>query len=230
MIEVETAVKTLYDEDYYLRGQETGKSLYTDYRWLPELTMPMVQRMISYLAIRHGDTILDYGCARGYVVKAFHRLGYLVRGMDCSDWAIRHADPEVAGLCFHASNLYGYRADWIIAKDVLEHMDDTTLREWLREASEAARKGVFAVVPLSPAHGQPYVVPEYEQDITHIQRRNLMEWADLFTEYFPGFRIVAAHRVKGIKDNWAHYREGNGFITALWEMKETVDEGGENLQ
>ena len=30
-----------FDEDYYERGAETGKSLYSHYRWMPELTIPM---------------------------------------------------------------------------------------------------------------------------------------------------------------------------------------------
>jgi len=51
-----------YDADYYLRGIETGKSCYQNYRWLPELTMPMVMRIIDYLHIRPDQTILDYGC------------------------------------------------------------------------------------------------------------------------------------------------------------------------
>ena len=39
-----------YDEDYFLRGKQTGKSLYEDYRWLPELTRPMVATGIGLRA------------------------------------------------------------------------------------------------------------------------------------------------------------------------------------
>ena len=57
-----------YDADYFLRGKETGKSLYENYRWLPDLTTPMVCSIISHLGIRSGDTILDFGCAALNVV------------------------------------------------------------------------------------------------------------------------------------------------------------------
>ena len=38
-----------FDEDYYERGAETGKSLYSHYRWMPELTIPMCHHIAKYL-------------------------------------------------------------------------------------------------------------------------------------------------------------------------------------
>ncbi len=73
-----------YDADYFLRGKATGKSLYEDYRWMPGLTIPMVRSMISHLGIANADMVLDFGCARGYVVRAFRELGYLAYGYDTS--------------------------------------------------------------------------------------------------------------------------------------------------
>ena len=66
----------VYDADYFLRGKQTGRSLYENYRWLPDLTIPMVAAMIRHLGIKPDDKILDFGCARGYVVKAFREMGY----------------------------------------------------------------------------------------------------------------------------------------------------------
>src|SRR3954469_1999410 len=86
-----------FDSDYFLHGKQTGKSLYEDYRWMPELTIPMVERMIAHLGIVKGDTILDFGCARGYAVRAFQQLGYDAWGIDCSGWAIENCDKAVVG-------------------------------------------------------------------------------------------------------------------------------------
>src|ERR1019366_3070489 len=63
-----------YDADYYLRGKQTGVSLYEDYRWMPELTVPMVGAIRDHLFIEQGETVLDFGCARGYIVKAFREV------------------------------------------------------------------------------------------------------------------------------------------------------------
>jgi len=69
-----------FNEDYYERGVELGISGYSNYRWMPELTIPMCHEMINILNIKDDETILDFGCAKGYVVKGFrllHKIAYI---------------------------------------------------------------------------------------------------------------------------------------------------------
>jgi cyclopropane fatty-acyl-phospholipid synthase-like methyltransferase len=197
--------KIMYDADYYLRGKQTGKSLYENYRWMPELTKPMMCSMVSHLGIEPDDTILDFGCARGYTVRAFREAGYNAWGCDQSQWAINNCDKTVEDFLYWGKVIY-MEFDWIIAKDVLEHIEDISYTmEWLKTAG----KGIFAIVPL--AHSKEYDVPEYEKDITHIHRRPLSWWVSQFHQ--PGWSVEARYRVKGIKDNYSQFPTGNGFIT-----------------
>lgn len=203
-----------YDADYFLRGKQTGKSLYENYRWMPDLTIPMVNAIIDHTRILKSDTILDFGCARGYIVRAFREMGYNAWGYDISEWALRNADEEVqqylSGDLYHSFTTNDY--DWIIAKDVLEHINYIALT--INDLLGAARKGVFVVVPLSEWDGTEYVIPEYEKDVTHVQRLSLMSWLAMFIR--PGWAVTASYRVPGVKDNWHKpgWERGNGFITA----------------
>lgn len=203
-----------FDADYFLRGQASGKSLYKDYRWMPELTIPMCCAMVKYLEIAVNDRILDFGCARGYTVKAFREMGYDARGVDVSQWAIENADDAVKKYvdeCPH--NKLGVRLyDWVLAKDVLEHVPDAV--EAVANLMHTAKKGVFAVVPLSLSDGERYVIKCYEKDVTHIHRLPLPMWVAMFAR--PGWEVTASYRVRGVKDNyWRPGMEmGNGFITA----------------
>lgn len=198
-----------YDADYFLRGKQSGKSLYENYRWLPDLTIPMVSRMIAYLGIKPEDTILDFGCARGYIVRAFREMGYNAWGYDISKWAIENADKEAAMYLYRDEiELCNCRFSWVIAKDVLEHvLELSSTIDMLRNIT---RKGIFAVVPL--AHGSKYDVREYEEDITHIHRRPLQWWVGHFHQV--GWSVEARYQVDGIKDNYAQWKTGNGFIVA----------------
>ena len=63
-----------YDEDYFERGLSSGKSGYDNYRWLPELTIKFAYKIIKELNLREGDRVLDYGCAKGFFVKALRIL------------------------------------------------------------------------------------------------------------------------------------------------------------
>lgn len=208
---VRSADGSVYNEDYFLRGKESGKSLYTNYQWLPELTIPMVRAIAAHCGIQKQDRILDFGCARGYVVRAFREEGYDAWGIDISEWAIRNADDGIKpylNWCANGPCLVAKEFDWVIAKDVLEHVE--AIDETVDTLKVTASKGIFAVVPL--AHGREYDVPEYEKDVTHIHRRPLQWWVSHFHQ--AGWSVEARYRVNGVKDNYAHYSTGNGFITA----------------
>ena len=198
-----------YDADYYLHGRESGKSLYDNYRWLPDLTIPMVHRMADHLGITTNDTVLDFGCARGYTVKAFREsLGIECYGIDVSEWAIANADEKVREFV-SCTDKVPLGMDWIIAKDVLEHVPQVA--DAIDAMMEVAKKGVFAVVPLSMFDGQPYIVADYELDVTHIHRLCLSSWAKFFMR--PGWTVEGAYMVDGVKANYQTWQWGNGFLT-----------------
>ncbi len=202
---------TQYDADYYLRGRDSGKSLYDNYRWLPSLTMPMVSRIISHCGIQPQHRVLDFGCARGYTVRAFRDMGYNAWGCDVSKWALDNCDPSVKD--YVTDNVCGFPLnsfDWVIAKDVLEHVPDAV--DAIDKIMDMSRVGVFAVVPLSISDGGTYLVQEYEKDVTHVHRLTLATWARMFIRH--GWAVTMAYRVPGVKDNYAEYERGNGFLTA----------------
>ena len=105
-------------------------------------------------------------------------------------------------------NLFGKWYDAVLAKDVFEHIEPEELANVLQDLSKITDR-LFVAVPLGD--GDKYIVPEYEGDITHIIRNDKSWWADLFlrngweTQFFT-------YLLKGVKDNWAHYPEGNGFF------------------
>jgi len=207
----------VYDADYFLRGKETGKSLYTDYRWMPDLTIPMVKAIGVHLEMPRGSRVLDYGCARGYMVKAFNSVGYPAYGFDPSQWVIDHCDPEVAHcVTTDWADIESRKYDWVVAKDVLEHVPAEDLGDTIRRIKSVTEAGIFAVVPLAEEWGQTYVVPEYEADVTHRVRINLHDWMSLFVSVLGnGWTVTASYRVAGVKDNYYDkYPTGNGFITA----------------
>lgn len=200
-----------FDEDYYMNGIKTGKSLYSSYSWKPELTIPMVQAIINHLGIYRHDTILDFGCARGYVVRALREIGYTAYGHDISLWALENADGRAYQYLSRTEEVaFGLEPDWIIAKDVLEHIFDVA--NTITKLMDNATKGVFVVVPLAAFDNGRYVVEDYELDITHIHRLALPSWTAMFMR--PGWSVEARYRLCGVKDNYGQYPDGNGFITA----------------
>lgn len=200
-------MKSLFNEDYYERGIEKGISGYTNYRWIPELTIPLAARMIEYLGIQQDDKILDYGCAKGYLVYAFRLLHREAYGYDISDYALSCAPREVES---YISNTLDCEKmyDWVIAKDVFEHLEKETLEQLLDRLRKMTKK-LFVIVPLG--ENGNYVVPAYEHDVTHIIREDLDWWKEIMCKH--NFKVVSAeYKVRFIKENYANYDKGNGFL------------------
>ena len=199
-------MKNLYDENYFERGIENKKSCYTNYRWIPELTIPLAFSMIEYLNILPDEKILDFGCAKGYLVKAFRLLHRQAFGYDISDYAKQSAPYEVKKFFVES---YEGDYDWVISKDVFEHVPYEEIDDLLKKLSHSTRK-MFCIIPLGE-NGQ-YVIPAYELDVTHIIREDLNWWREKFSA--NGFVVKnATYTAPHIKENWSNWKRGNGFFT-----------------
>jgi len=206
----------LYNEDYFEHGIEKGISCYSNYRWIPELTIPMAMAMIDWLHLSRDAQILDYGCSRGYLVKALRLLHRQAWGCDISKYAIDNCDKDVEQFCFQCycdkSNSeiipFNFNFDWCISKDVFEHISVEDLPEVVSLIGQRCQK-MFAVIPLGD--GNTFNVPAYNKDITHITAQTSDWWADIFVK--NGWEVDKFYySMKGIKDNWADYGFGNGFF------------------
>ncbi len=206
----------VYNEDYFERGLQKGVSCYMNYRWLPELTIPMAMTIIDYLGIGREHTILDFGCAKGYLVKAFRLLYRQAWGVDVSEYAIQNVDPTVKEYCHliedpNDVNHYDFVLndwDFIIAKDVFEHISEEGMR-WFLDRMYAKR--VFAVIPLGD-NGN-YRCPVNDCDATHQICADETWWVKFFQD--NGKWIVDDYtlRIDGIKDHYYEkYPTAHGFF------------------
>lgn len=213
-----------YGSNYYERGVQTGESLYTDYRWIPELTIPLAATLCEQLGIEPGARVLDFGCAKGYLVKALRLLGRDAFGCDSSRYAISKAPEDVApflrwlrpgnienGTAWRRALDAGF--DWVIAKDVLEHLPDRVSVLAALQVLRADTNGkgrLWAAIPLGDGNGK-YVVPAYELDKTHRIRWTLEQWCDAFDG--AGWKVKSAsYTMPRVKENWQKWEKGNGFF------------------
>lgn len=190
-----------FDSDYFQNGIKTGVSLYDRYHWLPELTMSMGMAMIDYLDIRREHRVLDYGCSRGYLVKALTLLHRVAYGTDISEYAISHCDYEVEGLLriLNEDGTIPFKTpfDFGISKDTLEHVPYEHIDFVFEQLSKHCRE-LFIVVPLG--ENGKYRIPQYELDSTHVIREDDDWWAAKMEQSFTD--LIITDHVSGIKRNW----------------------------
>ena len=203
-----------FDCDYYENGLKTGQSCYVNYRWLPELTIKMAHHIVKHLKLKESETVLDFGCAKGYLVKALRILDIPACGCDISDYAVNQVDADTKTFCrlIEDKNIlfpFENKFDWIISKDVLEHMSETDLEVFLTQASAKTEK-MFHIVPLGDGKSSPF------RNINWIKPTNWQKTKSGGLKKFEdaGWIVeVFDYNIKGIKDNWTgKYPLGNGFF------------------
>ena len=195
-----------FNENYFERGIASGLSLYSNYSWMPELTIRLAYSIIRLLDLQENTTVLDFGSAKGFLVKALRLLYIDAYGFDVSKYAINCSDVEIR------NKNRGYfcksHFDYVISKDVLEHLEYGELQNWLYRFTLLTDK-CFHVVPLGD--GKTFNVHAYNLDSTHKIAQTVEWWIDIFSK--QGWEVKdILYRVKGIKDNYEAYTNGNGFF------------------
>jgi len=84
-----------YGREYFDGSRDTGYGGYRyDGRWVA-----IAEDMVAHWRLKPGDRVLDVGCAKGFLVKDLMKVcpGLEVFGLDISDYALMHCEPEVVG-------------------------------------------------------------------------------------------------------------------------------------
>ena len=195
-----------FNKEYYESGIENGISGYQNYRWIPELTIPLAHNIIKHLSLNKNDKILDFGCAKGYLVYALELLGIDAYGYDISEYAIANSKQEIRHKLSNEILYHNY--NYIISKDVFEHLTLEQINKSL-ETCKHMTDNLFIIVPL--AKNNKFIIPSYELDITHVSRYSRDEWYKIFNDIGWGITKFD-YLLDGIKDNYKNHKNGNGFF------------------
>ena len=97
------AIARQYGEVYFDGPREFGYGGYRyDGRWIS-----VARDMVKHFGLKAGDRVLDVGCAKGFLVKDLMTVcpGLEVFGLDISEYALMHCEPEVVGRLHLGSGL-----------------------------------------------------------------------------------------------------------------------------
>ena len=89
------AISRQYGELYFDGPRTYGYGGYRyDGRWIP-----VAEDIVKHFNLKPGDQVLDVGCAKGFLVKDLMKVcpGIEAFGLDISEYALRHCEPEVVG-------------------------------------------------------------------------------------------------------------------------------------
>ena len=152
-------------------------------------------------------------------MKALRIYGISAYGYDASEYAISQAPQEVKEFCYSEKYsaieevISNNNIDFIIAKDVFEHLSEESLVKLLHKIKDSNVSSIYIVVPLSALDDEPYIINSYENDKTHILRKSVNWWETTLQNNLD-FQITMSSQVHGpVKENWTQtHKDGNLFI------------------
>jgi SAM-dependent methyltransferase len=139
----------LYDSDYFENALKEGLRGYMDYAMQEQALRKNFRRYFSLIRPHlrtNGFTMLDIGCAYGFLLDEARELGAKVYGVDCSsaaiDWMKNHLG--ISGTVGFLSDAPKGQFDVISASEVIEHVHD--LHGFMQDLIVRLKPGGLAVL------------------------------------------------------------------------------------
>jgi SAM-dependent methyltransferase len=159
--------------------------------WLPmpryKLRKDLVRRMLKREALE-GKTCLELGYGAGDMLLMYAELGLTVYGFDISEEAFQNAKLRVENhgkinLCENGADAYNQKYDYIMAFEVLEHVEDdaSCVREWWEMLEDSGRLLISV-----PAHASKWGASDVA--VGHYRRYEKQDLSEML--WHSGFRIL----------------------------------------
>jgi|TARA_B110000305_G_C19451425_1_gene648191 2-polyprenyl-3-methyl-5-hydroxy-6-metoxy-1,4-benzoquinol methylase len=147
---------------------------------------PVVPTFKDHWDMKPGNSMLDVGCAKGFMMYDFHRLipGLAVEGIDISDYAIENGMEEMKPYLKVASAddlpYEDNSFDYTISITTVHNFDTDGVIKALQELERVSRKGSFITVDAYTNNDEKQRMHAWNltaKTILHVD-----EWKELFDE------------------------------------------------
>ncbi|HLE14780.1 MAG TPA: class I SAM-dependent methyltransferase, partial [Anaerolineales bacterium] len=225
---------TVFDAYYFAHG--CGRAYQRDSTWLRAFAA-IADRIVSDLNPR---TVLDAGCAMGFLVEGLRQRGVEAYGVDISEYAIQNVHPEIRPYCRVGSvaEPFPQSYDLIVSIEVLEHMSQAEAEQAIRNFCQYTDRILFSSTPFDYREATHFNVqpPEYwaEQFARHSFLRDVdfdasfvTPWAALYTRSNePIHRIVRNYE----RRFWLTGKENVDLRSLTLEMRDQLAESEQKIE
>jgi SAM-dependent methyltransferase len=175
------AIARQFGREYFDGSRDTG---YGGFSYHPRFWEPVIPQFVDHFGITAQSSVLDVGCAKGFMLHDFQRLvpGLTVSGVDISDYAIEHAVEDVqpylqvanaASLPFEDDSF-----DFVFSINTVHNLDREECAQALREIERVARLGSF--VTLDAYRDDVEKKRMYQWNLTGLTIMSATEWETFF--------------------------------------------------
>jgi SAM-dependent methyltransferase len=142
----------------------------------------VAKKMREYYGLKPGDSVLELGCAKGFLLVEFQKLGMKVAGIDASEYAVEHAHPDLKGLVQRGDAAALPFADksfqLIVSKEMLPHIPEDQVAKVLQECMRVSTGPIFFEIQCGTTEKECAYMKQW--DPTHLTIHPPAWWNALF--------------------------------------------------
>lgn len=147
-----------------------------------------VAQIVDHYKLAPGMSILEIGCAKGFVLLEFLKFGIKVFGLDYSEYAIRNSHPSVKKFIVRGDSrimpFKNKQFDFIIAKEILPHLSMENLLSTLIECKRLSHNSkYFFEIQCGTTPKELNYMKQWDR--THQTVKTPEWWNSLFETYLP---------------------------------------------
>ena len=147
--EVDRAIARKFGEEFFDGDRNHG---YGGFNYFPKFWQPVIPTFQNHWDLNRNSSILDVGCAKGFMMHDFSQLipGIRVEGIDISEYAIAHAMEDMKPYVRVANALElpfpDKSFDFVVSINTIHNLERQECAQALREIERVSRKGSFITV------------------------------------------------------------------------------------
>ena len=147
--DIDRALARKFGEEFFDGDRANG---YGGFSYHPRFWQPVIPTFQSHWGLTSVSSILDVGCAKGFMMHDFAELipGITVKGLDISEYAIQNTIEDMrphTEVADAKSLPYQDKSfDYVISVTTIHNLDRAELIQSLQEIERVARLGSFITV------------------------------------------------------------------------------------
>ena len=177
------AIARQFGKDFFDGNRNHG---YGGFNYFPKFWQPVIPTFRQHWGLTKDSSLLDVGCAKGFMLHDLKNLipGIRVKGIDISEYAIKHAMPDVANdvqvanaekLPFEDDSF-----DVVISINTVHNLEREECGKALQEIERVSRKGAFIMV--DAYRNEEEKERMYAWNLTAKTIMSVEEWVAFFKE------------------------------------------------
>jgi SAM-dependent methyltransferase len=176
--EEDRKVARRFGREFFDGKREQG---YGGYRYDPKYWAPVVPLFLAYYELGEGDSVLDVGCAKGFMLHEFRNLGLNVSGLDISEYAVSNAMPGIDPYLGDARDLPfpDKSFDLVVSLGTIHNLDRPGVIKALGEIERVGKNAFVTVDSFRNAEEKKRMAA---WNLTARTVLHTLEWEELFEE------------------------------------------------